>query len=188
MAGDLQQARADAARSISLRSDNPPTPAVLALAIAGDAPRAEKLADSLAQKSPDDTVLNQIQLPVIRATAALSRNQPDHALSLLQSAQQYQFSPVGPLHLVYALGLAHLAAKDGKSAAADFQAVIDHRGLFATDLEYPLARLGLARADVMLNDKPAARVAYQDFLAMWKDADPNLPVLRQAKAEYAKLQ
>jgi eukaryotic-like serine/threonine-protein kinase len=188
LAGNFQQARADAEKSISLRSGDRVIPAVVALALAGDSARAEKLADSLAQESPDDTLLNQIQLPAIRAAAALSRNQPSQALSLLQGVQQYQFSPVGPLHFLFERGLVHLADKDGKSAAADFQAIIDHRGLFATAPEYPLAKLGLARAQMMLNDKSAARVAYQDFLAMWKDADADLPAFREAKAEYAKLQ
>lgn len=188
LAGDFQQARADAAKSLSLQPNNPTIAAITALALAGDAARAEKLADSLAQKSPDDTLLNLIQLPKIRAAVALSRNQPDQALSFLQSTQQYQFSPVGPFHVLYVRGLVHLAAKDGKNAAVDFQAIIDRRGIFGTSPEYPLAKLGLARADVMLNDKPGARVAYQDFLALWKDADPGLPVLRQAKTEYAKLQ
>ena len=187
LGGDFQRARADTAKSLSLKSDDPIIAAVAALALAGDGARAEKLADSLAQKSPDDTVLNQLQLPVIRAAAALSRSQPEQALTLLQTTQQYQFSPVGPLHFLYARGVAHLAAKDGKGAAADFQAIIDHRGVFPMSPEHPLAKLGLARAQVLLNDKAAARIAYQDFLATWKDADPDLPVLRAAKAEYAKL-
>ncbi|HEV2387594.1 MAG TPA: protein kinase [Candidatus Acidoferrales bacterium] len=186
--GDFQQARADAERSLSLQPDEPAVQAVTALALAGDTAQAEKLADALAQKWPDDTELNGIQLPVIHALLALARNQSGQALSILRSSQQYQLSPAGPLPYLYVRGLADLQAKDAKGAVSDFQTILDHRGLFPLAPFYPLARLGLARARAIAGDKAGARTAYEDFLALWKNADPGLPVLQQAKAEYAKLQ
>ena len=105
---------------------------------------------------------------------------------MLETGQQYALSGGNPY--LYVHGLAELQAKNGESASADFQTILDHRGLYPFAPFYPLAHLGLARARTMMGDKSGARTAYQDFLALWKDADSDLPVLKQAKAEYAKLQ
>ncbi len=188
--GALPKARLDALKSVSLLPAVPDTDAIGALAIAGDTARAEKLAEALAQKWPDDTLLNDIHLPTIRALVALAHGNPGQALTILEVVQPYRLAPSAYL---YVHGLACLQAGDGKNAAADFQTILDHRarilrpGVPIQPL-YPLARLGLARARALLGDRSGERAAYQDFLAAWKTADSALPVLMQAKEAYAKLQ
>ena len=184
--GYTQQARTDAEKAISLDPENPPPGAVDVLAVTGDSARAEKILDQLAKKNPQDTLLNAIDLPIIRALVALSSGKTQEALMILKPAEQYRLAPGHEYS--YVLGMVNLRAKDGKSAAAEFQFILDHHGAFAFDVVYPLARLGLARARVLEGDQSGARTAYQDFLAFWKNADPDIPVLKQARAEYAKLQ
>ncbi len=189
--GDLHAARADALKSISLEPGDPPAAAIAALAMTGGVAQAEKLASALARKWPDDTLLNVTGLPVIRALVALNRGNPSQALTILEPAREYPLAGNGAY--LYVAGLAYLQAKDGRHAAAEFQAILNHRGLFLfpfapTAALYPLGQLGLARALALMGDKPGSRTAYQDFLALWKNADTGLPALQQAKAEYAKLQ
>jgi len=184
--GYLQQAHTDAEKAISLDPDNPAPGAVDVLAVTGDSSGAEKILDQLAKKKPQDTLLNAIDLPIIRALVAFSGGKTQEALALLKPAEQYRLAPGHEYS--YVLGLVNLQAKDGKNAAADFQFILDHHGEFALDPVYPAARLGLARARVLEGDQSGARTAYQDFLAFWKNADPDIPVLKQARAEYAKLQ
>ncbi|HXT72813.1 MAG TPA: hypothetical protein VN785_03080, partial [Candidatus Angelobacter sp.] len=148
-------------------------------------PQAEKILDQLAKKNPQDTLLNAIDFPIVRALVAFSSGKTQEALTMLKPAEQYRLAPGHEYS--YVLGLVNLRAKDGKSAAAEFQFILDHHGEFALDVVYPLARLGLARARVLEGDQSGARTAYQDFLAFWKNADPDIPVLKQARAEYAKL-
>jgi len=184
--GYSQQARTDAEKAISLDPENPPPGAIDVLAVTGDSPQAEKILDQLAKKNPQDTLLNAIDFPIIRALVAFSSGKTQEALTMLKPAEQYRLAPGHEYS--YVLGLVNLRAKDGKSAAAEFQFILDHHGEFALDVVYPLARLGLARARVLEGDQSGARTAYQDFLAFWKNADPDIPVLKQARAEYAKLQ
>ena len=184
--GYSQQARTDAEKTISLDPENPPPSAVDVLAVTGDSARAEKILSQLAKKNPQDTLLNSIDFPIIRALVALSNGKTQEALTILKPAEQYRLA--SGHEYSYVLGLVNLRAKDGKRAAAEFQFILDHRGEFALDVVYPLARLGLARARVLEGDQSGARTAYQDFLAFWKNADPDIPVLKQARAEYAKLQ
>ncbi|MGH9729346.1 MAG: protein kinase domain-containing protein [Candidatus Acidiferrales bacterium] len=184
--GYSQQDRTDAEKAISLDPGNPPTGAVSVLAVAGDSSRAEKIVDQMAKKYPQDTLLNAIGFPIIRALVALSRGKSQEALTILKTAQQYRLAPGQDYS--YVLGLAELQAKDGKSAAGEFQFILGHQGEFALDPVYPLAHLGLARARVLTGDPSDARTAYQDFFAAWKNADADIPVLKQARAEYAKLQ
>jgi Flp pilus assembly protein TadD/predicted Ser/Thr protein kinase len=167
--------------------------AALALALAGDAPHAQALSDDLAKRFPEDTLVQFNYLPTIHAQLALSRNDSFKAIKALQAATPYELGalrhrPVRTaLYPVYVRGAAYLAAHQGSEAAVEFQKILDHRGLLWNCATGALAHLGLARAYVLQGDSAKARAAYQDFLTLWKDADPDIPILKQAKAEYAKL-
>jgi serine/threonine protein kinase/Tfp pilus assembly protein PilF len=190
MYGELQQARAWAERAISLRPDDPPPTAIDALALCGQLVRAEALLDQSAKAHPEDTLLNEILFPVTRAIVALGRNNPQQALSILQPVQKHRLATDSPGRMklyLYFNGLAYLQAKQPKEAAAEFQTMLDQRGAHPFSPGYPLAALGLARARALAGDTAGARTAYQNFLAMWKDADPDVPILLQAKSEYARL-
>jgi serine/threonine protein kinase/tetratricopeptide (TPR) repeat protein len=161
--------------------------AALALATAGDVAQAQKLADDLAKQFPENTLLQVDYLPEIRAAIALQQNNPSKAIADLQAISPYERG--GPAQWgIYLRGQAYLAEKQGAQAAAEFQKILDHPGLQGVGARVALAHLGLARARVLSGDKPGARKAYQDFLALWQHADPDIPCLKQAKAEYAKLQ
>ena len=160
-------------------------PPAIILALTGDPARAQEVADELAKRYPTDTLMNEHDLPSIRAAIAISRNDGTAAEAALRPAQRYSKTTIIPSYL---RGLAYLQTKQGKEAAAEFQQIIDHRGVFALAIIHPMARLGLARAYALQSDAPKARAAYQDFFALWKDADPDIPVLTDAKSEYAKLQ
>jgi eukaryotic-like serine/threonine-protein kinase len=162
--------------------------AALALAFAGGEGRARTLADDLANRFPEHTIVQSYEVPTIRAQLALSRDDPSSAIEVLQAAVPYELSDAGALYPVYVRGKAFLAAHKGNEAAAEFQKIRDHRGIVVNQPIGALAHLGLGRAYVLQGDIPKAKVAYQDFLTRWKDADPDIPVLRQAKAEYTKLQ
>jgi eukaryotic-like serine/threonine-protein kinase len=168
--------------------------AALALAYAGDATRAQALADDLDKSSPEDTLLQLNYLPALRAKVALLHSNPQHALDILRVASPYELGlpAVGTynwpnLYPVYVRGEAYLAAHRGSEAAAEFQRILDHRGIVLNEAIGALAHLQLGRAYVLQGDTAKARAAYQDFLTLWKDADPDIPILKQAKAEYAKL-
>jgi eukaryotic-like serine/threonine-protein kinase len=167
--------------------------AALALARAGDTAGAENLAAELDKTSPLDTLVQQYWLPSIRAALALQRNDPKRAIELLKVASATELSAdrlsnIGVFLIpVYLRGEAYLRLHDGNAAAAEFQKFIDHRGLVTNFPWGALARLGLARAYATQGETAKARSAYQDFFALWKDADPDVPVLKQAKVEYAKL-
>ena len=163
------------------------TMAALALARAGDAAGAEKLAAELDKSFPLSTQVKRYRLPTIRAAVALQRQDPNRAVELLQVANAIELGDAGNLLPVYLRGDAYLMFHDGNRAAVEFQKFIDHRGLVGNFPWGALARLGLARAYAMQGDTAKARAAYQDFLKIWKDADPDIPILKQAKAEYAKL-
>ena len=162
--------------------------AALALAFAGDAVRARTLADDLANRFPDHTIVQSYDVPTIRAQLALSHDDPSRAIEILQAAVPYELSDAGALYPVYVRGKAYLAAHKGNEAAAEFQKIHDHPGIVVNSPIGALAHLGLGRAYVLSGDKAKAKSAYQDFLTIWKDADPDIPVLKQAKAEYANLQ
>ena len=142
----------------------------------------------LQKEFPEDTVNNAIYGPWLHAVVEMNEDHPAAAIDLLEKVRPYEFGGYTALWSAYDRGRAYLKAKKGLEAAAEFQRVLDHRGIDANGLEYALSYLGLARADVLVGDKAKALTAYQDFFALWKDADPDLPVLKQAKAEYAKLQ
>jgi DNA-binding winged helix-turn-helix (wHTH) protein/tetratricopeptide (TPR) repeat protein len=184
--GDLQQGRTYADRAISFQPDDAESGAVQALALSGESARAEMLLNQAVKKHPDDTLLNGIAFPVTRAILAMVRHDPKQALTILEPVQRYRLAP-DSIYL-YLRGLAYLQVKQGKEAAVEFQTILDHRGLFAFSPTYPLAQLGLARAYALQGDTVKARAAYKDFLTLWKDADTDVPILKQTKAEYAKLQ
>jgi len=167
----------------------------LALAYAGDATRAQNLADDLHKSSPEDTLLQLNYLPALRAKVALLHANPQKALDILRVASPYELGlpAVGSynwpnLYPVYVRGEAYLAAHQGREAAAEFQKILDHRGIVLNEPIGALAHLQLGRAYAMQGDTAKSRAAYQDFLTLWKDADPDIPILLEAKAEYAKLQ
>lgn len=164
--------------------------AALSLAISGDNLRAQSLADDLARRYPSDTLLQSSFIPAIRAQIALNHRDANGAIELLEAASPYEFSDEwwGFLGPIYVRGEAYLMAHRGLEAAGEFQKIIDHRGLVANSPTGALARLQLGRAYALMGDKDKARKAYREFLTLWKDADPEIPVLRQAKAEYGSLQ
>ena len=157
----------------------------------GDTARAEKFIADLAKQQPFDTLLNQVKLPTARAILDLQRNQPAQALAALEPAKPYDLaadrSSVGTYQVIYVRGEAYLHAHDGANAALEYQKILDHRGIQPTNVFASLAKLGLGRSYALQNDTPKARTAYQDFFALWKDADPDVPLLKTANAEYEKL-
>jgi eukaryotic-like serine/threonine-protein kinase len=155
--------------------------------VAADTVKAQGLADDLAKQFPQDTVMQFVYLPILHAELALSRKDSAKAIEALQAAVPYELGNAGGLYPVYTRGKAYLAARLGREAAAEFQKVVEHRSVVVTEPIGALAHLGLARAYGLLGDATKARAAYQDFLTLWKDADPDIPILKQAKAEYAKL-
>jgi serine/threonine protein kinase/tetratricopeptide (TPR) repeat protein len=204
--GNATEARQTAADALKLAplSQAAESEAALAFAIAGDTARAESLAQDLGKRFPLDTRMQSLWLPAIQAQLALGRKNPAVALSALQAASPIELGNmpfvinISCLYHVYVRGEAYLAAGQGSAAAAEFQKIIDHSGIVWNCWTGALAHLGVARANALQArtsqgaDADAARVralaAYKDFLTLWKDADPDIPILKEAKAEYAKLQ
>jgi len=191
--GSLEQARAGADAAVRLVPNRyVRAMAALALARAGNTAGAEKVTAELDRTFPVDTLVQRYWLPTIRAAVALQRKDPKRAVELLQAASTIELGQPTNLAVllcpVYLRGEAYLMLQDGDAAAAEFQKFIDHRGLVANFFWGALARLGLARAYAMQGDPAKAKAAYQDFLTLWKDADPDIPIYKQAKAEYARLQ
>jgi len=188
-AGNREQARSDADAALKLAPNSDVREMVaLALARAGDTAGAEKLAAELDKTFPLDTRVQRYWLPTIRAGVALQRQDPNRAIELLQVASTIELCGFTPaLVPAYLRGEAYLMLHDGNRAAAEFQKFIDHRGRVQNFPWGALARLGLARAYTMQGDAAKARAAYQDFFTIWKDADPDIPILKKARVEYAKL-
>ena len=185
--GNRMLARADANAALKLAPNRDLREmAALAVAQAGDTAAAEKLAAGLDKDFPLDTLVQRYWLPAIRAAIALERKDPGRAIELLQVTNAIELGDAR-LIVVYLRGEAYLMLHDGSLASAEFRKFNDHRTLVANAEWGALARLGLGRSYVLQGDIPRAKAAYQDFLTLWKDADPNIPVLQRAKAEYAKL-
>ncbi len=163
--------------------------AALTLATVGDSAQAEALAEELDRQFPVSTLMQNYTLPTIRAVIAINRKRPDQAIEMLKRALPYEYAmdSYANLQPAYVRGLAYLKLKDGNRAAAEFEKVIDNPGIVTNSIIGSLSLLQLARAEAMTGDMDAARTRYQDFLALWKDADPDVPILKQAKAEYARL-
>ncbi|MDR3749419.1 MAG: protein kinase [Acidobacteriota bacterium] len=162
----------------------------VALARAGDTGEALRIADKLNHRFPLDTIIQLYWLPTIRAAVALQRNNPQDALSALEAAVPYELGNqgYGLLYPPYLRGMAYLQAKRGEQATVEFNKLLKHRGIVKNSPHAALAQLQLGRAQAMSGDVASARKSYQDFFALWKNADPDIPVLQQAKAEYARLQ
>ena len=164
--------------------------AAMALARAGDIRRATNLADELAQKYPLNTEVQNYVVPTIRAAVELQRGHPNKAIEVLEAARSVEMAAgdFANLEPIYLRGVAYLQLHDGAKAAAELQKVIDHPAIVGTFVTGAVAHLQLARAEEMSGKHDAARTHYQDFLALWKDADPDIPIYKQAKTEYGKLE
>jgi DNA-binding winged helix-turn-helix (wHTH) protein/tetratricopeptide (TPR) repeat protein len=193
--GNCQQAREDIARASALPLINLLEVGVegngsffgtgTALALCGELRQARSLADEYATQYPKDTLVNAVWLSALRAAIEIRRNNPAQAIQFLQSATRYDRT--GVYWPEYLRGQAYLAQSAGAEAAAEFQKILDRRGLAPTSVLYPLAHLGLARAAGLSGDVEKARTYYQDFFELWKDADQDLPILIEAKKEYEKV-
>ena len=185
---------ADAALEFS-RARDTEYGAAVALALAGDLPNAQKLANDLEKRFPEDTSVRFSYLPTLRALLVLNRGEASQAIESLDISATNElrapassfFGFFGALYPIYVRGQAYLAVHQGANAAAEFQKIVDHRGIVVSDPIGALAHLQLGRAYTLSGDKTKAKSAYQDFLMLWKDADPDIPILKQAQAEHANL-
>jgi serine/threonine protein kinase/tetratricopeptide (TPR) repeat protein len=159
-----------------------------AFATCGDAAKAEAIVADLTKKYPLDTMVQKLSIPLIRARTELQRGNAAKTIDQTRPADPYQFGWIAVGWPAYLRGLAYLQAKQGSQAVAEFQTILDHKAAFGASPAVSIAQLGLARALALSGDSTKARTTYQDFFTRWKDADPDLPILKQAKAEYAKLQ
>jgi tetratricopeptide (TPR) repeat protein len=170
--------------------------AALALALSGDSAQSQTLANDLEKRFPEDTSVRYSYLPALGALLALNQREPSKAIELLQIAVPYDLGAprssfhgfFGALYPVYVRGLSYLAGHQGAAAAAEFQKILTHRGIVVSDPIGALAHLQFGRALALSGDKSKAKTAYQDFLTLWKDADRDIPIFKQAKVEYGKLQ
>ncbi len=194
LVGNSSQAKqgAKAALALSTGRDVEAVSAI-ALALAGDFAQAMRMASDLAKRFPEDTIVQFNYLPMIHAAAAPQSGSPTKAVAALAPAAPYELG--GPaqsmafaLYPIYLRGEAYVAAHQGSAAAAELQKILDHPGVVVNEPIGALAHLGLARAYAFSGDTAKAKSAYQDFLGLWKDADPDIPILKEAKADYAKLQ
>jgi eukaryotic-like serine/threonine-protein kinase len=195
--GNSAEARKNATAALKLsKGRDVQYAAGLALALSGESSRSDALADDLEKRFPEDTISKFDYVPVLRALSVLEAGNPTKSSELLQIALQYELAAnglnfnhfyLGGLHSAYVRGKAFAAAHRYPEAAAEFQKILDHRGLVGLDPIGAFAHLQLGRTFVLSGDKTKARTAYQDLLTLWKDADPDIPILKQAKAEYAKL-
>jgi hypothetical protein len=169
--------------------------AAFALAIAGDLPKSRALAEDLSRELPEDTSVQFMYLPTLRALFSLDTRDATAAIAALQTASRYDLAPgavgfigrFGGLYPIYVRGLAYLAARQPAEAAGEFQKILDHRGIVLVDPMDAMARLQLARALALSGDTVKAKGVYSGLLTLWKNADPGIPVLKEARAEYARL-
>jgi TolA-binding protein len=197
MYGNLEEARtrANAALDTS-RGRDAEYAAALALALSGDVARSQSLADDLAKRFPEDTFVKFTYVPVLRALSALRQGHPSESVERLQIALPYELAAnglnfgryLGGLHSAYVRGEALLAMGRYADAAVEFRKILDHRGLVGTDPMGAAARLQLARTLARSGDTMTAKATYEELLALWKDADRDLPMLRQAKEERVRLE
>lgn len=194
--GNAAEAKREALKALELaKGREVEYGAAFALALSGESSRSKLIADELEHKYPEDTSVRFYYVPSVRGLLALNHGEPSQALSFLEAAAPFELgSPrstllfsFGALYPVFVRGKAYLVAREGPEAAREFQKILDHPGIMVGDPIVVLARLELARAYSVQNDTVKARAAYQDFLLRWKGADPDIPILKQAKAEYAKL-
>jgi eukaryotic-like serine/threonine-protein kinase len=188
LAGQTVQAKKDAEGAIAVATEKfPQLTAAMTLAVTGESARAQSVHDDISKRFPEDTIMQSLMLPSLQAAIEYGRGNFAKTIDLLQPVTQYELSGFANLDPAYLRGITYLKLNKGAEAAAEFQKLIDHRGVVGTSITGPLAHLGVARARVLQNDTAGARTEYQNFLALWKDADPDLPILKQAQEEYAKL-
>ena len=194
--GNAAAARQSATKALELgRGRDVDYAAAFALALAGDLPQSRALAEDLAREFPEDTSVQFMYLPTLRALFSLNARDPAAAIQALQTASRYDLAlggvgfigRFGGLYPIYVRGLAYLAARQPAEAAAEFQRILDHRSIVLVDPMDAMARLQLARALALSGDTVKAKSAYNDLLTLWKNADPEIPVLKEARAEYARL-
>ena len=195
--GNASDARKSAAAAVAISKDREVEyGSALALAMSGDLPHAGAIVNDLEKRFPEDTSVRFSYLPTLRGLLAIMRREPTKAVDLLEAAVPNELGTprstihgyFGALYPVYVRGEAYLAAGQGREAAAEFQKILDRRGIVVSDPIGALAHLQLGRACALAGDKTRAVSAYEEFLLLWKDADPDLPIYKAAKAEYAKLQ
>jgi hypothetical protein len=192
--GNASVARQAAARALALDPGRDvKVLSALALARAGESAQAKTIMAALKKSEPSNTFLKVYWFPVLEASMAIAQHAPDRAVIALEPALPYELGnpppeAIGTLHPAYVRGLAYLDEKNGAAAAAEFQKFLDHPGIVQNFLLGSLAHLQIARAYAISGDRTKANAAYKDFLTLWKDADSDVPILKQAKAEYAKLQ
>jgi tetratricopeptide (TPR) repeat protein/predicted Ser/Thr protein kinase len=194
MFGNIREARQGASSAVRRSSGRDVQYVVaLVLALTAEIARAQALTDDLEKRFRDDTIVQSYYVPTLRSQLALSRNNAASAIETLRDVIPYDlavpsYSPFPPvLCPAYVRGTAYLASRRGKEAVAEFEKILGHRGAVANEPIGALAHLQLGRANAMRGDTAKAKAAYQDFLTLWKDADPDVPIYQQAKSEYAKL-
>ena len=195
--GNAAAARQSATRALELGRGGREVDyaAAFALALSGDLPQSRALAEDLAREFPEDTFVQYMYLPTLRALFSLNAHDPAAAIQALQTASRYDLAlggvgftgRFGGLYPIYVRGMAYLAARQPAEAAAEFQRILDHRSIVLVDPMDAMARLQLARALALSGDTVKAKSAYSDLLTLWKNADPGIPVLEEARAEYARL-
>ncbi len=186
--GRCPQAKEGVARGVALSRDRIGLgSAAMALAYCNELGQAQSFADELQKRFPKDTPTIGVLTPMVRAAREMNRGNSAQAIEILRPASRFELGNVAGFWMTYIRGEIYLRQKAGSDAAAAFQKILDHRGIEPLSPLYPLAHLGLARASVLSGDTAKARKEYQDFLALWKDADADLPVWQQAQDEYAKL-
>jgi eukaryotic-like serine/threonine-protein kinase len=186
--GDCRQTKESAAKALNItRSKQALVRSALALALCGETHQAQSLAGELVKRYPNDTFINTSWLPTIQAALEIERGNTEQAIQLLEVARRFEMGLDALAIPAYVRGLAYLRAEAGAEALAEFQKILDHRGVVVVSALYPLAHLGVARAAALTGDTAKSRRAYQDFFARWKAADPDLPILIEAKKEYEKL-
>jgi hypothetical protein len=189
--GNFTEAKQNAAAALNLVPGARDVTAESAFVYAesGDAARAESLAQDLAKRFPLDTQAQSLWLPTIQAQLASSKKNSSRALELLQTVSPLDLSGIATscTPSIYLRGQSDLASQQGSAAATEFQKILDHRGFVQNCLTGALAHVGVARAEALAGDNAKARAAYQEFFALWKDADPDIPILREAKSESDKL-
>src|SRR5438876_153956 len=188
MMGNRSAVRPKVQQALSLTHDKQVRVfAAFDLTLAGSDREAQTVFDELLREFPDDTIAKTIGSPWLRATIEIDQGAPAAAIESLEKIRPYEFGLVTQLWPSYHRGRAYLKMKKGQEAAAEFQKVLDHRGVDPFGLEYALSYLGLGRASALQGDAARSRTAYQDFFALWKDADADVPILKEAEAEYEKL-
>jgi eukaryotic-like serine/threonine-protein kinase len=186
--GESTEARKAIAAAMKLTdSKEDKSRAALVMALCGQSSEAHKIMERLVRENPSETLFNAVDVLWVQAASQLERGQADQALLSLEAVKPYEFGMHAGLFSNYLRAIAYLRLGRTKEAAAEFRAVLDHRGVSPLSTSWHLSQLGLARTYVLQGDTSKAKAAYQDFLTVWKDADLDIPVLKQAKAEYSRL-